>query len=177
MSEYPDILPYAHIELDGDLLDIKALEAGLPGAIQAAGREARDFWETLAGQRLNSSRDAYIEGIELLTFLDMAEITLNGKFPTMIETGTGPYSMKDALIDSPKARMNQAGLRYTIIPIAAAGGSPFDPPLMYRTVSEGSDANWIHPGFPGLQLADEVQRELEEVILPKHINKLIDEVL
>lgn len=157
------------LEIPDELLNIKEFERKLPDAILKATLEARNFWESLAGQRLAKSREKYIEGIKMYVGIDSGGLELVGSFPIMVETGSSGWDMKKTHLGGPKTKIAEDGMRYLVVPIE---GGPL------RTMSDASPpGSWRHPGFPGLNLRDEVIKELEEVILPKHIGALIREVL
>ena len=42
-----------------------------------------------------------------------------------------------------------------------------------RIVTSGmGDTKWMHPGFPGINLVEETDKQLDEVIIPKHLEEL-----
>ena len=57
------------------------------------------MWQQLAHQKLRSSRDRYLAGLQApQSTMHGTEISLVGMFPNMVENGYGPFDMRDTLL-------------------------------------------------------------------------------
>lgn len=153
------------VDVPDDFLSDEDFMAGLSDAFQKAVNEAVDFWKTAAGQRLNTTRDQYISAIrgDVVTDSDgmpIADLRLEGdELVSAIETGAPGFDMKPGFL---------AGKTFARVPVA---------PDTIRTVNLDTSANkFLHPGWPGLNIREDVANELLDNILPKHITALMDEV-
>lgn len=100
------------------------IEAMIPEIAEAA----RNKIITLANERLHSSNQVYVDAVSHVEYpyirgkmpkhrvFTAAVITLSGGFPVMIEMGWDGGSMKEGLLNGPKARTAKDGTRYNVIP-------------------------------------------------------------
>jgi hypothetical protein len=190
---------YAEITIDESKLIKKLgiadqeIEARLPEALMDAALEGRNYWETLAGQRLNSSRERYIEALGMEQKGDSVTLKLTGDFAVMREVGSQPFDMKPGFLASKKMKLapfkkkipraiaaSIQGSRMTkwmVIPLNTQRMSPMGKPGAYRTFTD-AQSGWLYKKtLKGVFIADDVADELSNVILPKHIEKLIDEIM
>jgi hypothetical protein len=149
------------INIPEDFLSLSGFETALEEAIRASAIEARDFWVSEAGRRLKSSRAQYQQAISLDTVTKEA-------FTLKFSGGFLPYAME---VGVPGFDMNVR--RGQIVPLNVDRQQPFTNPTVFRT---GTGEPWKHPGFPGLNIVQDVLEELTNVILPKHINKALEEL-
>lgn len=133
-------------------------------AVQDAADDALEFWEQEAGRMLNTTRKRYQESLYI--YEDFSEggvvIGMNEQDPLVlnIEKGAEPYSMQEGLLGGSELR---------VIPIG--------PPRDMRAIHSGTDpSKWTHPGFEGLDLAGETDKQLDEVIVPKHLQAIFDKL-
>lgn len=153
----------------GELLYDRMYEATIDIAI-----EARNLWETIAGQNLKKSRDRYIKAITFKQNSDSVSIGLDPKdpFPTMLEMGVdNAYDLRPGFL-AKKTKERWDGMRYRVIPIGSDDGN-----LRFRTIKDdGSRKTWWHPGLTAKKFHEEVIDELSDKIIPKHIGMVIDEI-
>lgn len=138
--------------------------------------EARNYWEAVAGQTLNKTRDRYIKALEFVQKADNEiSIQLNpGKehtFANMLEGGWESFDMKPGFLK---------GRTYRVIPLDTPSGK------LFRTVSLTSpDSSWRNLGKwsgklgqrkEGYNLREEVAKELEDNIIPRHLDRIISEL-
>ena len=159
--------------VDLELFPTKKLKAKLQSALNRIGRDGKNFWKSEAGRRLKSSRLAYQNSIEWSADIhDRVSIGLTSgtdrenKLANAVETGFAKFDMKPGLL---------AGRDYRVIPLNVNRNIVFRNPKVFRVVSTKSPSNsWIHPGFDGVDIADTVVDQLNEVIIPKRIGDLLD---
>jgi hypothetical protein len=130
-------------------------------AMNSMAIEMKNFWTTIAGQRLKSSRKAYQDAIKLEgTTSDSFTLVLDGGFlPCALEMGTPPYYMEVPI--GTRAPMNS---NRQII---------FNTPEGWAT---GTGEPWKHPGFPGFNMLDDVVEELVENVAPRHIDEAVSKL-
>lgn len=161
------------VDIPDDLFGTEEMVARMPETVADMIREARAFWEAEAGRRLDSSRDEYQRAIRIRQVGGAWVLDLDSEVANMLETGVDPFDMKPGMLNGPKAKVGPTGRRYNRIPVKSLGS-----PVSIRTVSDASAAgSWVHPGLKGANIADEVEKELSDRIIPDFIEKLIDEVL
>ena len=81
-------------------------------------------WSLKAGRELHSSRGLYIKSLQVLDEGKMkGAIILHGVFPNMIESGTGPYDMKEGFMKSDKIKYTKDGGWYLTIPFRFGASS------------------------------------------------------
>lgn len=160
-EDFSDTSISVSVDVPPDFLSMTGFDTALKAAMNAMANEARDFWVTAAGQRLKSSRVEYQQAIRVGVVDDHSfVIELSGGFlPYALEVGTPPYDMNIA--------------RGQVAPLNVNRQTPFLNPTVFR---RGTGEAWKHPGFPGFNMAQDVVRELREVILPKYISKIVEEL-
>lgn len=135
--------------------------------------ESRNYWETVAGQNLNKTRDRYIKALE---FVQKGEneisIHLNPgkehKLANMLEGGWESFDMKPGFLK---------GRTYRVIPLDTPSGR------IFKTVSlKSSEYSWWNLGEwsgkwgyrkEGYNFREEVAKEMEDNIIPRHIDRVI----
>lgn len=155
----------------GELLYDKVYEATVDIAI-----EARNLWETLAGQNLNKARQRYIKAIALKQNGDNVTVGLDptDPLPTMLELGVEAFDLKKGFLRN-ATKVDKAGRRMRVIPLGTEGTQV----MRFRTVVEGKyqpPNNWGHPGLKAKNFHEEVIKELSDTIIPKHIDRIIEEI-
>lgn len=155
----------------GELLYDRMYEATIDIAI-----EARNLWETIAGQNLNKSRQRYIKAITFKQNSDSVSIGLDptDPFPTLLEMGKEAFSLKPGFLKN-AMKVDKAGRPMRVIPLGTEGTQV----MRFRTVVEGKHQppnNWEHSGLKAKKFHEEVIDELSDRIIPKHIGMVIDEV-
>lgn len=191
MHNYVRIVPRdgkvsMQIVIPKNFLSTVALKANYPEYMRQAKDEALAFWETIASQKLNSTRQAYLEAITAKqTALGNIVLTLDGEDALRVENGFEPFDMKIGFSKSSKLkqgpikmpaakREKQIGpkkapeaYQWMIIPIETDGLVKF----RTFTTKQSSDM-WWHPGVKGIKAIDEVKRELKDRILPNTMSAL-----
>lgn len=180
------------INIPANLLNHKDFEAELESTIFDIALEARSFWETEAGQRLTTSRERYIAAIGMeQAGGNEVSLTLKDSFAQSVEKGTPRFDMKPGFLKSPKikdgpvklpravaASLQKTGrpaaTKWMIIPLNLHRQVPMGYPAAFRTFTDKQPNMWIHKGFKGVHIADDVVDALNDEIIPKHIDKLID---
>lgn len=151
-----------NIEMSGfeDFL-VEAYSDTMSNAMHSMATETMNFWTTIAGQRLKSSRDKYQKAIKLdNTTSESFTLALDGgTLVWALEVGTPPYYM-----NVPKGKHVPLNVDREII---------FTSPQVWRT---GTGEPWKHPGFPGFKMLDDVVDELIENIAPTHIDEAISKL-
>jgi hypothetical protein len=130
-----------------------------------AAKKARTYWEQQAGQMLSTQRLPYQQAISV--YEDYGEgggvvvgLSTENKLLLAIEEGAPSFDMKPGLL---------AGRESRVIPIG--------PPGQMRTVTTRQPAHmWVHPGFDGLRLAEDVDQYLDDVILPELLDEFMSRV-
>ena len=118
-------------------------------------REAYDFWQSEAGRRLNSSREAYLAALRI----DGNTIILEHDMSVLAEVGATAYSL-----NIPAGK---------VVPLNINRDPFFHKAEHFRT----SDGTWTHPGFPGVWISADVETELLDNILPKYVDRAIKAML
>lgn len=151
------------VKIPDDLFNTDRFEAALVVAEGKIINEAFDFWQTEAGQRLKTSREEYIKALEYTS----TGIALNGGFlPYAVEMGTPGFSMAP-------------GFQTLIgrnIPLNIDRVPVFTDAKVFRKARIGQPAQWKHPGFTGVHIAETVIEELRERIIPKYIDEALEVV-
>lgn len=75
--------------------------------------------ENLAGQRLNSTRDRFLQAIQQEEKDNLLIITVDPEdwVAVAVEAGASPFDMKAKHLNSPKAKVSKEGFRYMVIPM------------------------------------------------------------
>lgn len=181
----------------------KKLTKKLPGTIRRIAMEGKSFWKAEAGRKLRSSRKKYQDAISFTMTSNLSfDLTLNDPFAYRLEAGSAGFNMKPALLKNalpwpPKKRkfprhvvpflaQKSSITQYKIIPLNIGRNITLTKPKAYRTVHDQStvamsgpnvgNTAWQHPGFKGINLADAVVDELVNNIIPKHMDRLLNEV-
>jgi hypothetical protein len=144
-----------------DFLALGDFDNAMSAAMRDMANEARDFWVSEAGRRLKSTRSEYQQAISVGDVGDLSfSVKLSGgPLPYALEVGAQPYLMNIK--------------RGQIVPLNVDRQQVFSNPKVFRT---GSGDPWQHPGFPGMNIAAAVQEEIENNIVPKHINKALGKI-
>lgn len=148
----------AHIP--DQLFNVQAFQGKMDRALHQIAWEAEDYWRTIAGQRLKSTREEYQRAIKTIgtTAEGSISIALEGGFlPFALEEGTPAYPMYVS--------------RGQLVPLNVNRQIIFTSPQVWRT---GTGEPWKHPGFPGFHMADDVAEEIAEKIAPKYISEALD---
>jgi hypothetical protein len=112
-------LPVAVVKNHNSMLDMVAAQA-------------YNEWVKIARQNLHSTAKNYIAGLSIPSKKKgEISVVLRGKFPNMIEEGSGPFDMKKGFLRSPKAKMGKKG-KYITIPLSlkSSGSKGASPPVM-----------------------------------------------
>jgi hypothetical protein len=149
------------LEISGidDLFDTEAFNESLSNAFNKMAIETKNFWTSIAGQRLKSTRAQYQDAIKLDNVTSRSfSLVLDGGFLVWaLEVGTGPYPMNLA--------------KGKVAPLNVNREIQLTNPTTWRT---GGDQPWNHPGFEGFHMIDDVIEELKDTIAPKHIKEALD---
>lgn len=182
------------VHIPRGLLDMKKFNKALPKTLKNIAKDAKQFWESEAGRKLKTSRVKYRDGVQV-TVVDARTILIGlSKFGGALERGK-PFDMKPGFMNSGKIKIKghqklpkfvsmmlaKAPIsvptmkRYLIIPMRwSQGGTKF------RTVSDKSPIDtWMwkrKDDNKDLELSASVIKELQDTIIPKHLNALIEEV-
>ena len=153
-----------NVETDGleDFLNAEVLDENLYQAVRGMAEETKDFWYTIAGKRLKSTRAKYQESIKLEGYTsETFDVVLDGGFlPWALEVGTDPYPM-----NVPQGKIAPLNIDRQIV---------FTSPSVWR--SGGGIKPWEHPGFPGFNMRDDVVEELLDAILPKYLDEILSKL-
>lgn len=154
---------YANIKITAPKFNIGAFEHKLNRSMIKIGREGRDFWRTLAGQRLKSSRVAYQRSVKV--FKDSptsVSLGLDGTswIANAVEEGRPPYSMT-------------IHKNHGIAPLNLKRVIRFNNPTVF---AKQGGKPWQHPGFENpLNLRDEVAEEVKTIAI-RYIEEALDEL-
>ncbi len=188
--------PTIEVHVPSDLLDISGFDSKMSEALMDAAREARTFWETLAGQRLKSSRQRYQDAIGMEQVDDTeVHLTLKDPFAVSIENGWTQGDQKPGFLASSKIKVGPvkkipraiaaafqhnrpACTKYMIIPLNTQHQFPMSKPGAFRMFTDRQTNLWPRNAKTrkGMFMAKDVAEELSTNILPKHIEKVIDEL-
>ncbi len=168
INDINDLVTRGALEFAIEDID-EALEV-LPNRLkEVAGRaavEGKEFWSEEAGRRLNTTRNRYQAALYIQEDFGAAGGLTIGMHPTdklviAIEEGAPGFDLKPGFLKGAARR---------VIPIP-------NPPKDMRVVTDqqGSD-KWMHPGWDGMNLVDETDKQLDDVIIPKHLNELFDKL-
>jgi hypothetical protein len=150
------------IKIPDFLFNVEAFDDAMDKVLHQIAWEAEDFWRTLAGQRLQTSRKAYQDAIrtEGSTTMGTISLVLDGGFlPYAVEAGTPPYTMNVK--------------RGKIVPMNMNRQIIFTSPQDWRT---GTGEPWNHPGFPGFNMLDEVIDHIRDDLAPKYIMEALEKL-
>jgi len=158
MAEYEIV----GVNIPDSLFNVSEFDDAMDLVLLQIAWEATDFWRTLAGQRLKTTRQQYQDAIKISgsTTRGNISIALDGGFlPYALERGTPGYSMNVG--------------RGQIVPLNVNRQIIFTSPQVWRT---GTGEPWMHPGFPGFNMLDDVIEEIQNVIAPKYISEALDKL-
>lgn len=175
--QLPDALLKAH-----EQFNIK-----LPKLTRKLALAGKSFWKALAGKKLRASRNAYVKGIDM-AIVDASSfyLVLDDPLAVAVEAGGPSFDMKPGLLKNalswpPKKRKIPRALaaalppksgitKYRIVPLNPGHVINLTKPKVFRMVTDKSPASsWIHPGWKGVNLAQEVVNELTNNIFPREI--------
>jgi hypothetical protein len=145
-----------------DFLNENVLDENLYKAVQSMAEETKDFWYSIAGKRLKSTRTLYQGAIKIEGYTSEGfDVVLDGGFlPWALEVGTDPYPMV-----LPAGKVAPLNVNRQIV---------FTTPDVWR--SGGNIRPWEHPGFPGFNMRDDVVEELWQTILPRHLDEILSKL-
>lgn len=126
--------------IDGEL--VEATMKGLSNKVEK-------LWREKASQRLNTSKEKYLAGINVEASDHGVMMTLSGFLPTALEQGTQRYDLKPGLLGS---------ALFKIIPIGKDAGKTPD----FKTLTPASKG-WWHPGFQAMDIIGEVTEEIGDL--------------
>lgn len=150
------------INIPDTLLDVGKFDDAMDLVLHKIVWEAEDFWRTLAGQRLKTSRKTYQDAIKSTGSATRGTMSLVLEGPSWIiglEQGTPGYNMFVG--------------RGQIAPLNVNRQIIFTSPQVWAT---GTGEPWVHPGFPGFNMLDDVIDEIRDNLVPKYIGEALDEL-
>lgn len=152
-----------NIDIPEGFFNIQAFQTELKAAMHKIAWEAQDYWNTLAGQRLKTSRAEYQAAIRVGGTSDNGMfLELDGGFlPYAVEVGVSSYQM---IVSSSK-----------IAPLNVNRDVPFTNPTLWRR-GGGQERPWRHPGFTGMNMRDEVAEYVAEELVPKYLEEALEKL-
>lgn len=194
MHNYVRVVPRVgtldvQIVIPQKFLNTDKLKSNFPEYMRRAKDEALSFWKTLAGQKLNQSREKYIEALSAKqTGKGNVVLSLEGTPAVHIEMGKDalaenklraafmrsgklkpspmkikiPKEKRHLLKDTPKP------FQWLIVPMADGTYRTF-------TTAENQKNKWEMENAANLR--EDVKEELKNNIIPKHMNDLIKDSL
>lgn len=100
---------------------INAVEQGVKRAISSAPLLIRQDFAAKARTHLHSSLQEYMAALDIDLKDNMLVVTLdNSWLAKAVEDGQDPFSLKDTLLNSPKAKLSKLGFRYMSIPLSVS---------------------------------------------------------
>lgn len=194
LASQPQAQVAVDVKFPDSLLNFdKRLVKKLPGTMRRIALEGKSFWKSEAGRKLKSSRKVYQDGIDMQV-VDSTSfyLVLSGYLPYSIDMGNKAFDMKPGLLKNAMMRkpgkrpipravaatmQPKAAGRYRVIPLNVNRYINMQKPTVFRTVSDNSPAgSWKHPGWKGVKISETVVTELDTVIIPKHMKKLLEEL-
>jgi hypothetical protein len=150
------------IKIPEHLFNVGAFDDAMDSVLHKIAWEAEDFWRTLAGQRLKTSRKAYQDAIRIegTSTVGTISLVLDGGFlPYAVEAGTPAYTMNVK--------------RGQIVPMNMNRQIIFTNPQAWVT---GTGDPWNHPGFPGFNMIDDVIDHIRDDLAPKYIMEALEKL-
>lgn len=150
------------VNIPDTLFDIPAFEDAMDRVLHRIAWEAEDFWKTIAGQRLKTTRKVYQDAIKSTGTATQGTMSLEldgGFLPYALEVGTPAYPM--------------AVRRGQIVPMNVNRQIIFTSPEVWRT---GTGEPWKHPGFPGFNMRDDVVDYIRNELAPKYVGEALGEL-
>ncbi|WAB25255.1 hypothetical protein M5_0077 [Lysinibacillus phage vB_LfM_LysYB2] len=97
------------------------IEAVASAAVSSTLMATKSKWETIAQQRLTTTRNDYLLGLNADDSMTQPDaytgvLVLRGKWPNMLETGFQAYDMKPGFMSGPRVKQKKDGGWYTTIP-------------------------------------------------------------
>lgn len=123
----------------------------------------------LAQERLHGKRIDYLKALKLMPAgSDGYRIEL-GENMVEFDEGFSGFDMKPGLLRGPHAKISKDGVPYNIVPIKGSSEYHSAGKTEFKVVSGKSDKNsWIHPGYGGAHILDDVfyylDSEIENII-------------
>jgi hypothetical protein len=145
------------------IFDVDAFRTSMEQALHKIAWEAQDFWVTIAGQRLKSSRILYQESIKVFGNSGENSVALGLE---------GPAWLGGLELGSPAYKMNVK--RGQIVPMNMNRQIIFTNPQAWV---RGSGEPWNHPGFPGFNMRQDVVDYISDELAPKHIGEAISDLM
>lgn len=149
--------------------------------MQDVQRETYDFWVTVASQKLNKTRDRYVDNLFVKKTSDK-NIVFELTGPAVpVERGWEPFDMKPGFAASSKLKdrkmkipadkraefiKGKAPTPKLIIPIDPARGI-----FKTFTLAQIGSSMWENSGYKGAHLIPSIKQQLKEVILPKYVGR------
>lgn len=157
-------------------LEIQSLEKEIPQTTAEIAQDMEDFWKTMAGQRLNKSREAYLNSLKVgKTKAGNITMTLTGA-GRYLETGE-EFNLKPGFLASTKKEMKYSKTRgpYKIIPLDVPEGKIFRP-IFASQASDTSSWMWNRKGTGKVpvRIVPEVVDQTKEVFIPERIRELLE---
>lgn len=150
------------IHIPDTLFNVAEFDDAMDMVLHKIAWEAEDYWRTIAGQRLKSSRKTYQDAIKTTGTSTRGTIALELAGPSWIiglEQGTSGYTMKVG--------------RGQIVPLNVNRQIIFTSPSVWST---GTGEPWKHPGFPGFNMIDDVRDEIRDNIAPRVIGEALEKL-
>lgn len=177
------------VELPESLLDYeKKVTSKLKGTIRRIALESKSFWKAEAGRKLKSSRNVYVKAINFQIVDSLSfYLDLNDPLAVAVEAGAKGFDLKPGYLKNAKKKKRKfpralaaelpnksLATQYRIIPLNVSRFVNMQKPKVFRTVTNLSKASsWMHPGWTGVNIASTVVDELNNTIVPKHLNILL----
>ena len=125
------------------------------------GAVVKNIWVALASEKLNTTRQAYIQAIQDPEISGRRiVIRLKGKLATMIEEGQKAFDQKPGMLASSKAKTSADGKRYITVPLSqktpgARGGRVMPPDIyaMAKRLALGRSLRGTEASYPPQQRA------------------------
>lgn len=154
------------VKLPKGLLDSDRFDQLLAKYAPQMAAEARDYWITEAGQRLRTSRQQYIDGIQLVQ-ADGAGfmLSLTGDLAVAVEQG-------GSSADNPA---NDSDKHFIVMNLDKEVVNPYFPVYSNPTFRKPGNLG-PHPGWQGVNIIDDVINHVMDVIIPKYVQKIIEEL-
>jgi len=157
-------MTYLSIFTSGQTTEEEREEAASPEAAarfnQRVAEKARHFWQEEAGRYLHTTLYEYQKAIEVDADVPgEPTVRLNRDNPLIaaIEDGAPAYDMKPGLLKGATRRVVGVGTMRDM-----------------RSVSSNQDhSKWQHPGFRGLNLEEATRDQIEHVIIPEELHRLL----
>lgn len=140
------------------------LESATKSAISSTLMATKSQWETIAQQRLTTTRSDYLLGLSADNSMEFPDgftgvLTLRGKWPNMLESGFPSYDMKSGFENGKRVKSKKDGGWYTTIPFrqrtpettgSAVGGNamPDDIYSQARALRAGAKLTGTEANYP-----------------------------